>query len=273
MRRDGGLSDGVVPMFDGDQLAIEEWVRPPGDVASDKDIVEHHPFVAEDAARRVADHSSGVRRQSGPAEPLRVADGTEGDHGYIDVEHVSIGEWARRSRPSPSSAMTVTSVRMVDTVVALEPGGSTPSGGAQSVIEGRAAALNQRHRESAADGGDLRADKAAADDEDAVWPSGQTPTLTQARRIVPCANREDAIESGFVRVWPLPGAGARGNQHPVKLDLFAVAELDAATARSNATAETPRRHSASMSTNWGKVVCSTAAIRSGPSSRGRSYGG
>ena len=218
-------------MFDGDQLAIEEWVRPPGDVASDEDIVEHHPFVAEDAARRVADHPSGVRRQSGPAEPLRVADGTEGDHGHIDVEHVSIGE-VGATQPSLSLKRHDRDVNTeVDTVVALEPGGSTPSGGAQSVIEGRAAALNKRHRESelAADGGDLRADKAAADDEDAVWPSGQT--LTQARRIVPCANREDAIESGFVRVWPLPGAGARGNQHPVKLDLFAVAKLDAATSQ------------------------------------------
>ena len=92
VRGDGRLLDGVVPVLDGDQLAVEERVGPARHVAGDEDVVEHHPFGAEDAARRVADHAPGVGGQSGAAQPLRVADGAEGDHRHVDVEHVAIGE-------------------------------------------------------------------------------------------------------------------------------------------------------------------------------------
>ena len=68
--------------------------------------------------------------------------------------------------------------------MALDPGGRAAGGRAEGVIEGHAAALDQRHRQAelAADGSNLRTDEAAADDQDAARPGGQP--LAQPRGIV-----------------------------------------------------------------------------------------
>ena len=109
--------------------------------------------------------------------------------------------------------------------MALHPGGCAAGRRAEGVIEGHAAALDQRHRQAefAADGSNLRTDEAAADDQDPAWTGGQP--LAQPRRIVARADGKDPIQRGLVLVRPLPGPRASGNQQAVKLDLLTVGEL------------------------------------------------
>ena len=112
VRGDRGLLDGIAPVLDGDELAVKEGVWPAGDVAGDEDVVEHNPLLVEDAARSVANDPAGIGSQTGPAKPLRIADGAEGDHDDVDVEHVAVREPspAQRSRLPPAPS-TVTPLR------------------------------------------------------------------------------------------------------------------------------------------------------------------
>ena len=160
-------------------------------------------------------------------------------------------------------------------MVALEPGGSTPSGGAQALSRGVPL------RSTSVTGSPSSRQTEATSEPIKPPPMMRTRSGPAARR-----SRRRAASSRVRTVKTPSRAASSAFGHCRARVPVAISTRSNSTslpspswtrrpARSNATAETPRRHSASMSTNWGKVVCSTGShpVRTVFERGGRSYGG
>src|SRR5215510_535503 len=196
------------------------------DVARDEDAVGHHPMDVESAAAGVAGHAPEAGGEPSPLQPFSVADRPERRQHHVDVEHAPVGE---AGPPHVSARVAFQRLdgdpeAQVDPVVPLHLSGDPADHTAKRANERRLSALSDRHGEVelATDRGNLRADKAGADDQDPPRPGCQR--RLQLRRVIARAQREHPVQRGLRRVEPGPRAGAGRDQQAVERDLVAIGE-------------------------------------------------
>ena len=225
----------VRPVLEPHQLAVEQRVRPAGDVAGGDD-------PRRGRARLVA-HDAVVDREPRSFEPRGLGHDADADHDDVGRDRGAVAEpHAARPAPSPSIASTCTPVRRSTPWSRCISAITAPSSGPEPAHHRLRQRLEHRDVEAAAAARrrDLRADEAGADHDD----------LRAARRA--CARSASASSS--VRSMNTPArsgwfgqpAGRRaGRDHePVERDARAVGERrPRASPTSSATARVPSRQS------------------------------
>ncbi|WFR71545.1 hypothetical protein P9209_22095 [Prescottella defluvii] len=87
---DLGLRDGAAPVLEREELVPEQWVRRPGDVTGDEDVVGDEAVLVECPTACVARDAPPLARECGPREPLHVPDSAHGYHRDVGIDDVAV---------------------------------------------------------------------------------------------------------------------------------------------------------------------------------------
>ena len=150
VRRDLSSEDGIVPVFQHEELVFVQHVGKAGDVANDKDGVGHHAINIEGATARVAADAPEAGGQPGPLQPFGVADRTERRQHHVTLHHAVVGE---SGTPHMALAVALQGLHSdpgteVDTMVPLHLRGDRTNYAAERTNERCGAALHDRHGEA-----------------------------------------------------------------------------------------------------------------------------
>ena len=195
----------VGPVLEPHQRAVEERIRPAGDVARRDD-----PGRGETG--RVAHHAV-VERQPGPFEPTRLRHHADADDDHIGLDDRTVAESdaAHLSLAVVLDAVDLHVGAQVDAVVAVYRGDHRSELGAEPADHRLRQHLQHRHHETAGTARcrDLGADEPGADHDDLRAPPSSSRSASASSRV-------RRVKSPARFGWPARRRGRRRSRSPAR---------------------------------------------------------